>query len=113
MPQYLLSVIQPDGEPPAELDLATIMKDVEALREEMQAAGAWVFTAGLHFAHTATTVRIRDGETLVTDGPYPEGKEHLGGFTIVEAPDLDAAIGWGEKTARATQLPIEVRPIRS
>jgi hypothetical protein len=112
MTQYLLSVFQPDGPPPADLDLTTIMKDVDALREEMQAAGAWVFTAGLHFSDTATTVQHRDGEFLVTDGPYPEGKEHLGGFTIVEAPDLDAALGWGKKTAAATGLPIEVRPIR-
>lgn len=111
MPQYLLSVYQPDGPPPADLDLAAIMKDVDAVREEMQAAGAWVFTAGLHLAHTATTVQHRDGELLITDGPYPEGKEHLGGFTIVEAGDLDSALDWGRKVARATQLPIEVRPI--
>lgn len=111
MTRYLLSVYQPDGPPPADLDLAAIMKDVEAVREEMQAAGAWVFTAGLHLAHTATTVQHRDGDLLITDGPYPEGKEHLGGFTVVEADDLDAALGWGRKVARATGLPIEVRPI--
>jgi hypothetical protein len=55
-------------------------------------------------------VRLRDGELLTTDGPFAEGKEHLGGFTIIRAPDLDAALVWGEKLARATSLPIEVRP---
>ena len=62
---------------------------------------------------TATVVRVRDGEALVTDGPYLEGKEHLGGFTIVRARDLDAALAWGEKVARATTLPIEVRPFQT
>ncbi len=60
---------------------------------------------------TATTVRVQDGRTLVTDGPFAEGKEHLGGFTIIEAPDLDAALEWGRKIARALTLPIEVRPL--
>jgi hypothetical protein len=61
---------------------------------------------------TATVVRVKDGEALLTDGPFAEGKEHIGGFTIVKAPDLDAALEWGRKLARATTLPIEVRPLR-
>jgi hypothetical protein len=111
MKQYLLSVYQPDGDPPPSVDLDRIRTDLEALREEMKAADAWVFAGGLHPASTATVVRVQDGETLITDGPYTEGKEHIGGFTIVRAPDLDAALKWGEKSARATTLPIEVRPL--
>ncbi|MDP9344707.1 MAG: YciI family protein [Actinomycetota bacterium] len=112
MPQYLLSVIQPDGDPPATVDLDRVMADVDALNEEMRAAGAWVFAAGLHSPETATVLRVRDGEVLATDGPFAEGKEHLGGFSIVEAPDLDAALEWGGKLARATTLAIEVRPFQ-
>jgi hypothetical protein len=111
MTQYLLSVYQPDGPAPAPEVLGPIMQKVGALRQEMQAAGAWVFSAGLHPASTSTVVRVKDGEPLLTDGPFVEGKEHIGGFTIVKAADLDAALEWGRKLARATTLPIEVRPI--
>jgi hypothetical protein len=111
MPQYLLSVYQPDADPPEGL-LDEVIPRVQALREEMQDAGAWVFAAGLHPASTATVVRVKDGDVLMTDGPFTEGKEHIGGFTIVEAPDLDAALEWGRKTAEATTLPIEVRPFQ-
>jgi hypothetical protein len=112
MKQYLLSVYQPDGEPPAPEILNKIMQDVRAVREEAKAAGAWVFTAGLHPAGTATVVRIKDGEALLTDGPFVEAKEHLGGFSVIRAADLDGALEWGRKLARATTLPIEVRPVR-
>jgi hypothetical protein len=88
------------------------MKDVYAVRDEMKAAGAWVFSAGLHPASTATVVRVKDGEELMTDGPFAEGKEHIGGFSIIKAADLDAALEWGRKLARATTLPIEVRPMQ-
>jgi hypothetical protein len=111
MRQYLLSVYQPDGDPPSPEFLAPIMADLDALAEEMRAADAWVFTVGLHPASTATVVRDRDGEVLLTDGPFTEGKEHLGGFTIINAPDLDAALAWGAKMARASTLPVEVRPV--
>jgi hypothetical protein len=110
MQQYLLTVYQPDGPAPDEID--EIMRDVRALREEMQAAGAWVFAAGLHPASTATVVRAGNGEVLTTDGPFTEGKEHMGGFTIIQAPDLDAALEWGRKASEATTLPIEVRPLQ-
>src|SRR3954447_27020929 len=110
MQQYLLTVYQPDGDPPADVDLDQIMRDVDALQEEMRQAGAWVFAGGLHPASTATVVRVQDGDVLTTDGPYVEGKEHMGGFTIVQAPDLDAALEWGRRSAIATSLPIEVRP---
>jgi hypothetical protein len=72
----------------------------------------WVFSAGLHPPSTATVVRVHDGDLLMTDGPFVEGKEHIGGFTIIKAPDLDAALDWGRKLAQATTLPIEVRPFR-
>jgi hypothetical protein len=111
MKQYLLSVIQPTGvQPPPPEFLEKIMKNVEAFNEELKAAGAWVFAGGLDAPSTATVVRVQGGEVLLTDGPFVEGKEYVGGFSIVSAPDLDAALEWGRKAARATTLPIEVRP---
>ena len=112
MQNYLLSIYQPDGDPPAPEVLDEIMRDVGALVDEVKAAGAWVFNGGLHAPSTATVVRPRDGELLTTGGPYAEGKEHLGGCLIVKAPDLDAALRWGRKAAQATRLPIEVRPFQ-
>ena len=112
MKQYLLSIYQPDGEPPPPADLEKIMQRVYAVRDEMKAAGAWVFAGGLHAPGTATVVRVRDGDVLTTDGPFTEGKEHIGGFSVINAPDLDAALEWGRKLARATTLPIEVWPMR-
>jgi hypothetical protein len=113
MTNYLLSVIQPFPEntpPPDNID--EIVADVEALNAEMKTAGAWVFSGGLHGPSTATVLRAQGDEVVMTDGPFAEGKEHLGGFTIVDAPDLDAALEWGRKLARATTLPIEVRPFQ-
>ena len=82
----------------------------------MKAAGAWVFAGGLHPPSTATVVRVTDGDVLTTDGPFTEGKEHIGGFSIIKAADLDAALEWGRKLAAAhdgrTSLPIEVRPFQ-
>ena len=112
MPQYLLNVYQPDGPTPPPETLARIVADLDALNQEMRAAGAWVFSGGLHPPSTATVVRVQRGEALVTDGPFAEGKEHVGGFTIVRAPDLDAALEWGRRLAEATTLPIEVRPFQ-
>ena len=111
MNQYLLSIYQPDGPPPPPAVLQPIMKEVDAVRQEMKAAGAWVFAAGLHPPGTATVVRVQNGQLLTTDGPFAEGKEHIGGFSIIRAADLDAALEWGAKLARATTLPIEVRPL--
>ena len=110
MRQYLLSVYQPDGPAPPPEVMDTIARDLEVLNAELKAAGAWVFAGGLHPPGTATVVRVRDGEVLITDGPFAEGKEHLGGFDIISAPDLDAALEWGRRLAEATTLPIEVRP---
>ena len=112
MSQYLLSIYQPDGPVPEPEVLEPIMRDLAALNREMQAAGAWVFAAGLHPAESATVLRPHDGEILITDGPFTEGKEHLGGFTVIEAEDLDAALGWARKLAGVTTLPVEVRPFQ-
>ena len=112
MTQYVLTVYQPDGPTPPQVDLDRIVRDVGEVNKEMRAAGAWVFSGGLTPADSATVVRAKEGRTLMTDGPYVEGKEHVGGFTIVDAPDLDAALGWAGKLAQATTLPIEVRPFQ-
>ena len=112
MRQYLLTVYQPDGPPPPPEELERISADLDTLNAELKQAGAWVFAGGLHPPSTATVVRVADGAALVTDGPFAEGKEHVGGFTIVRAPDLDAALAWGRRLAEATTLPIEVRPFQ-
>ena len=112
MKLYLLSVIQPDGDPPPPEVLGEVMKRVEAWRHELKGAGAWVFGGGLHPPSTATVLRAHEGKVVMTDGPFAEGKEHLGGLTIIRAPDLDAALEWGRKAARAITLPIEVRPFQ-
>jgi hypothetical protein len=112
MKQYMLSVYQPDGPVPTPDVLGKIMQDLEVLNREMKAAGAWVFSVGLHPPSTATVVKVRAGDVLITDGPFTEAKEHIGGFTIIRAPDLDAALEWASKVARATTLPVEVRPMQ-
>jgi hypothetical protein len=114
MNQYVLSIYQPDGPPPAPEVLEGIMSELQALNEEMRAAGVWVFAAGLHPPEAATVVKARDDEVLVTDGPFTEGKEHLGGFTVIEVEDLDAALGWARRLALVLKpLSVEVRPSQS
>ena len=112
MKQYLLSIQQPDGPTPPPDVLQKVMRDVGAYIEETKSAGAWVFNGGLCPPSSATVLRLKDGEVLMTDGPYAEGKEHIGGFVIVKAVDLDAALEWGRKLARIITLPIEVRPFQ-
>ena len=118
MKQYLLSIYQPDGPPPPSDFLEPVMRDVNAFIEEAKTAGAWVFNGGLHPPSTATVVRLQDptrrgdGELLITDGPYAEGKEHVGGFVVIRAADLDGALAWASKLARVLPLPIEVRPFQ-
>lgn len=112
MTQYLLSIEQPDGGPPAADVLERVMADLDAVNAEMRTAGAWVFGGGLHAASTATVVRAQGDGILMTDGPYTEGKEHVGGITIIEAGDLDEALAWAARLARAITLPIEVRPFQ-
>ena len=103
-------MIQPAGPtPPADV-LAEMGTKLDALNRDLREAGSWVFSGGLHQPETATVVRVKDGETLLTDGPYAEGKEFLGGFTIVDVADLDAALEVAGQLAAITTLPIEVRP---
>lgn len=112
MKQYLLSIYQPEGTPVPEV-LEKIMQDLDLLNQEMRAAGAWVFAGGLHPPGTATVMRVRDGDVLTTDGPFAEAKEFLGGFTVIRASDLDAALEWGRKLATVlAPLSIEVRPFQ-
>ena len=112
MTMYLLSIYQPDGDPPPPDVLAKVMADIDVINRELRATDSWVFAGGLHPPTTATVVRVSDGDVLMTDGPFVEGKEHIGGFTIIKAPDLDAALEWGRRLAKATTLPIEVRPFQ-
>ena len=109
MPQYLLSIYQPDGGVPDAETMARIAAGLHRLNEELRESGSWVFTGGLHAPGSATVVRA-DG--MITDGPYAEGKEHIGGICVITAPDLDEALAWGRKAAAATTLPIEVRPFQ-
>jgi hypothetical protein len=112
MKQYLLSVCYPAGgtqPPPAELK--KISSDVMALQREMQSAGVWVFSGGLHAPDSATVLRHQNGDIVLTDGPFIESKEQIGGIAIVRVPDLDAALLWARKMARATTTAIEVRPL--
>jgi hypothetical protein len=113
MTQYLMAVHMVEGDPvPSPEEMGQIYKDVDAVNGELQAKGAWVFGGGLHPADTATVVRVIDGEVLTTDGPFAETKEQLGGFWIIEAPDLDAALAWAAKAATACRGPVEVRPFQ-
>lgn len=113
MKQYLLSIYQPDGGTPAPEILDGVMRDVNALIQETKAAGVWVFNGGLHPPSTATVARLQRDEVLITDGPFVEAKEHIGGFVIIKVPDLDSALEWGRKLARALRyLAVEVRPFQ-
>jgi hypothetical protein len=112
MPQYLMSVYHPeDQEFPTDV-MEKIYGDVDALNDEIRTAGAWVFGGGLHPSSTATVVRLEGDEVLTTDGPFAESKEQVGGFWVITAPDLDAALKWGRKATRACRVPIEVRPFQ-
>ena len=116
MPQYLLSVHSGEGEardPMTDEEMQQSWKQIQLLNEELKSSGAWLFSGRLHDPDTATVVRISDGEVLTTDGPFAESKEHLGGFYIIEAEDLDAALAWASKTTAAVRKPIEVRPFRA
>jgi hypothetical protein len=113
MPQYLLSAHSVEGkprEPMTDEEMQQSYKQVLILEDELKSAGAWVFGGRLHKPDTATVVRISDGEALTTDGPFVESKEHLGGFYIIEAMDLDAALAWASKVSGVVKAPIEVRP---
>jgi hypothetical protein len=113
MTQYLLAVHMVEGEPvPSDEEMQQAYKDVDVFNAELQEKGAWVFGGGLHPADVATVVRVNDGDVLTTDGPFAETKEQLGGFWIITAPDLDAALAWAAKGAAACKGPVEVRPFQ-
>lgn len=116
MNQYLLSVHTAAGAdchsmPPEEMQAA--FQRIDTLETEMKSSGAWMFSARLSEPDTATVVRDSGGKTVMTDGPFVESKEHLGGFYVIQAKDLDAALAWASKVTAAVGQPIEVRPIWS
>jgi hypothetical protein len=113
MPRYLLSTHSAAGttrEPITEEHMKKAWEPIQALEAEMKSAGAWVFSARLHDPDTATVVRVLGDEVVTTDGPFVEAKEHLAGFYIIEAADLDGALGWASKVTRLISSPIEVWP---
>ena len=112
MKQYLLSVYHPEDQTLPQADMDAIGADVDALNDEIRRAGAWVFAGGLFPSSTATTLRVKDGEVLTTDGPFAEGKEQVGGFWVLKVHDLDEALRWGAKATQACRVPIEVRPFQ-
>jgi hypothetical protein len=113
MTQYMLSVHSVEGEvrdPMIDEEMRQSHRQLGILEEELKSAGAWVFSGRLHQPDTATVVRMSGGEVMTTDGPFAESKEHLGGFYIIQAADLDAALAWASKVTAAIRVPIEVRP---
>jgi hypothetical protein len=113
MAQYLVAIHHPDNYDPSTEDEA-MSRDIDVLNEEMEAAGARVFVGGLSSASNAKSLRAQpNGKVLVTDGPYLETKEHIGGFWVLEAADLNEALAWGRKAAVACRAPVEVRPFLS
>jgi hypothetical protein len=114
MAQFLLATHYVEGEPdPDEATMQAMHRDVGAVNDEMEAAGVWVFADGLEEPHLATVVRDQGGTIVTTDGPFPEAKEQLGGFWVIEVPDRDAALEWAVKATRACRAPIEVRPFQT
>ena len=113
MKQYMLSVHYVEGQPdPDPETIQQMYKDVDAVNNEMQERGAWVFGGGLLTPDVATVVRDQNGQIVTTDGPFAEAKEHLGGFWVLKCEDLEAALAWAEKATRACQGPVEVRPFQ-
>ncbi len=113
MTQYLLAVHMVAGEPaPSEEEMGRAYRDVDAFNDTLRSSGAWVFAGGLLPPSMATVVRSRGGEVLTTDGPFAESKEQLGGFWVIDAPDLDAALEWAAKGSAACGGPVEVRPFQ-
>jgi hypothetical protein len=113
MPQYLVAIHHPDGYD-GSLEGEAMERDIDVLNEEMEAAGARFFAGGLSAPSSARSLRAQpNGEVIVTDGPYLETKEHIGGFWILEAADMDEALAWGRKAVVACRAPVEVRAFLS
>ena len=117
MSQYLLSTYAVEGEvaraPGTPEEMGAFMQRVAALEAEMEASGTFVFGGSLHGPDAATVARKRDGDLVMTDGPFVEAKEHIAGFYIINADDLDAALAWAGKVVDAIGHAIEVRPFRA
>jgi hypothetical protein len=114
MTQYLMAVHHsPDAPPPPPEEMQKAFRQVDEFNAELQASGAWVFGGGLEDPSIATVVRSEHGEVIMTDGPFAETKEQLGGFWIIEAPDLDAALALAAKASAACMGPVEVRPFQA
>ncbi len=111
MAQYLLSVHGSETDDIPD-NIQEMYSAVDAFNKEVQAAGSWVFAGGLNPASTATVVDGTGGDPVITDGPYLESKEHLGGFWVVDVPDLDAALELARRGSAACQGPVEVRPFQ-
>ena len=114
MSQYLLSLHSVEGQErkqPSPDEMEAFMERIEALEADMRANGAFVFTGGLHAPDAATVVRSTDGEVSMTDGPFAESKEHIAGFCVIDAGDLDDALRWAAKVVDTVHAPIEVRPL--
>jgi len=111
MTQYLLSVYQPDGAPPPDVDLGQIMADLDVLNDELRSSGAWFFTGGLHQASSATGVRGAEGETLIIDGPFAATKEVLAGYYLLDSPDLDTVLKHAARVPHIAYGSVEVRPV--
>jgi hypothetical protein len=110
MAQYLVAIHHPDDYDPS-VEGEAMSSDIHALNREMMAAGVRIFAGGLSPARNAKSLRAQPGgKVLITDGPYLETKEHIGGFWILEAADLDEALAWGRKAVVACRAPVEVRP---
>ena len=113
MTQYLFAVYMVEGEPvPSEEETQNAYRQVDEFNKEVMDSGAWVFAGGLHPSTSATVVRVQDGEVLTTDGPFAESKEQMGGFWVLEAPDLDAALALAAEASAACMAPVEVRPFQ-
>ena len=117
MSQYLLSTYAGEGEAPeaprTPKEMEAFMGRVATLEAEMEASGTFVFGGALHGPDAATVVRASDDDLVMTDGPFVEAKEHIAGFYIINADDLDAALAWAGKVVGAINHPIEVRPFRA
>ncbi len=110
MAQYLVAIHHPDNHDPS-VETEAMMDEIHALNREMIAAGVRVFVGGLRPASSAKSLRAQpDGTVLITDGRYLEAKEHIGGFWVLEAADLDEALAWGRKAVVACRAPVDVRP---
>lgn len=114
MSEFLLAVHYVEGEPePDPEEMQQAFEDVDVLNQKLQDEGVWVFAGGLQEPDIATVVQERDGEVMLTDGPFAEAKEHIGGFWVIDVADLDVALDWAKQATVACKSPVEVRPFQT